>query len=121
ASISLVLALAARRLLLPAPRSIETPGRGAAGYWLATTSAVLALRVLITLYQGGAPELLASGPFPSISLAIGIVIAAGAIFAYFLLFTGRVTAELALQAHLDPLTDLLNRRAFEERSRQELQ
>lgn len=121
ASISLVLALAARRLLLPAPKAAETPGRRAAAYWLATTSGLQALRVALTIFRGGAPTLLAGGPFPSISLALSIVIALGAIFSYFLLFTGRVTAELALQAHLDPLTDLLNRRAFEERGRQELQ
>src|SRR5690606_33926357 len=41
-------------------------------------------------------------------------------FAYFLVFSGRVTAELAIQAHLDPLTETLNRRGFEERARQEL-
>ncbi len=53
-------------------------------------------------------------------MAASVVIGLGAVFAYFLVFSGRVTAELALQAHLDPLTETLNRRGFEERARQEL-
>ncbi len=119
-AISLLLALASARLFRQ-PRGIRiNPGRRAAAYWLAATAAVLALRVVATAIAGGAPPLLDDNPVPNLYVALSVIIALGAIFAYFLLFSGRITAELAVQAHFDPLTNLLNRRGFEERARQEL-
>lgn len=120
ASLSLLLSLSAARLFREAPGKLRNPGRRAAAYWLATTAALLGVRVLTTLVQGGAPPLLAEGAVANLSVAVSVVIALGAVFAYFLLFSGRVTAELAVQAHLDPLTELLNRRGFEERAALEL-
>ncbi len=119
-ALGVMLALTAYRLFRPDSEALDTPGRRAAAWWLAVTAGVMLVRIVLTLVQGGAPPLLESGPYLSVSVAASIILAHGAIYAYFLLFSGRVTAELALQAHLDPLTDLLNRRAFEARSNQEL-
>lgn len=119
-ALAFLLTLAARRLFV-APRGVLfNPGRRAAAYWMATSAALLVMRVVLTLAQGGAPPLLGDEALPNLFVAVSVVIALGAVFAYFLLFSGRVTAELAVQAHLDPLTELLNRRGFEERAKQEL-
>lgn len=120
-ALSLLLGLASSRLFVGRRASSLNPGRRAAAYWLATAAALLAMRAVGTLILGGAPRLLVDEALPSLSAAIGVVVALGAVFAYFLVFSGRVTAELAVQAHLDPLTELLNRRGFEERAKQELQ
>jgi len=119
-ALALLLALASRRLFTAAPGAPPNPGRRAAAYWLATSAAVLLARVVITAAQGGARPLFGADAVPGLLVAGSVVVALGAVFAYFLLFSGRVTAELALQAHLDPLTEVLNRRGFEERARQEL-
>lgn len=120
AALALLLGLAARQLFAAPRGAMPNPGRRAAAYWLSASSALLVVRVAITLIQGGAPALLGDEPLPNLVLAISVVVALGAVFAYFLLFSGRVTAELAMQARLDPLTELLNRRGFEERAKQEL-
>ncbi|MBX3141190.1 MAG: GGDEF domain-containing protein [Trueperaceae bacterium] len=119
-ALALLLALASRRLFAAPRGAPHNPGRRAAAYWMATSAGVLATRVVVTVVQGGAPPLLEQDVFPSLSVAVSVVIALGAVFAYFLVFSGRVTAELTVQAHLDPLTELLNRRGFEERAKQEL-
>src|SRR5690606_23223826 len=96
-AISLLLALASARLFRQ-PRGIRiNPGRRAAAYWLAATAAVLALRVVATAIAGGAPPLIDDNPVPNLYVALSVIIALGAIFAYFLLFSGRITAELAMQ------------------------
>ncbi len=119
-ALAVLLALASRRLFAAPRGAYYNPGRRAAGYWLATSAAVLVTRVIVTVVQGGAPPLLDEGALPNLFVALSVVVALGAVFAYFLVFSGRVTAELAVQAHLDPLTELLNRRGFEERAKQEL-
>lgn len=120
-AIGLILALSSHRLFRKSPGNLENPGRRAAAYWLGTTAVLLLVRVVSTLIQGQAPPFLTDETVPNLSVALSVVIALGAVFAYFLLFSGRVTAELAVQAHRDPLTELLNRRGFEERAAQELQ
>lgn len=121
AALSLLLALTSQRLLVGPRATSLNPGRRPAAYWLATAAALLAVRAVGTAALGGAPRLLGEGGIPPVSVAVGVIIGLGAVFAYFLVFSGRVTAELAVQAHLDPLTELLNRRGFEERAKQELQ
>lgn len=121
AVLSLLLALTSHRLFVGPRATSLNPGRRPAAYWLATAAALLAVRAVGTAALGGAPRLLGEGALPPISVAVGVIIGLGAVFAYFLVFSGRVTAELAVQAHLDPLTELLNRRGFEERAKQELQ
>ncbi len=121
AALSLLLALTSHRLLVGPRATSLNPGRRPAAYWLATAAALLAVRAVGTAALGGAPRLLGEGGMPPLSVAVGVIIGLGAVFAYFLVFSGRVTAELAVQAHLDPLTELLNRRGFEERAKQELQ
>jgi len=121
AALSLLLALTSQRLLVGPRATSLNPGRRPAAYWLATAAALLAVRAVGTAALGGAPRLLGEGGIPPLSVAVGVIIGLGAVFAYFLVFSGRVTAELAVQAHLDPLTELLNRRGFEERAKQELQ
>jgi len=121
AALSLLLALTSHRLFVGPRATSLNPGRRPAAYWLATAAALLAVRAVGTAALGGAPRLLGEGALPPISVAVGVIIGLGAVFAYFLVFSGRVTAELAVQAHLDPLTELLNRRGFEERAKQELQ
>jgi len=121
AALSLLLALTSQRLLVGPRATSLNPGRRPAAYWLATAAALLAVRAVGTAALGGAPRLLGEGGMPPLSVAVGVIIGLGAVFAYFLVFSGRVTAELAVQAHLDPLTELLNRRGFEERAKQELQ
>ena len=119
-ALALLLALASRRLFTAAPGAPPNPGRRAAAYWLATSAAVLLARVVITAAQGGARPLFGADAVPGLLVAGSVVVALGAVFAYVLPVRGRVPAELALQAHLDPLTEVLNRRGFEERARQEL-
>ncbi len=121
AALSLLLALTSHRLLVGPRATSLNPGRRPAAYWLATAAALLAVRAVGTAALGGAPRMLGEGGIPPLSVAVGVIIGLGAVFAYFLVFSGRVTAELAVQAHLDPLTELLNRRGFEERAKQELQ
>lgn len=118
--LSLLLALTARQLFRQAPRRIRNPARRTAAYWLAITSGLMLTRAGATAIQGGAPPLFGVGPTANLLVALSVIVSLGAVFAYFLLFSGRLTAELELQAHLDPLTDLLNRRAFEARATQEL-
>lgn len=119
-AIALLAALASRRLFAE-PRGMRfNPGRRAAAYWLAASAGVLVIRVVATVVGGGAPPLIDDNPIPNLYVALSVIIALGAMFAYFLVFSGRVTAELAVQAHFDPLTELLNRRGFEERAKQEL-
>lgn len=121
AAVSLLLALTSRRLFVPPRGAFFNPGRRAAAYWLAVAAALLAARVVLTLASGGAPRLVGVEGPPSLYTAASLIVALGAVFSYFLVFSGRVTAELAVQAHLDPLTELLNRRGFVERATQELQ
>lgn len=119
-ALALLLALASRRLFT-VPRGVPyNPGRRTAAYWMATSAAVLVIRVVATVVGGGAAPLIEESPLPNLYVALSVIVALGAVFAYFLVFSGRVTAELALQAHLDSLTGLLNRRGFEERAKQEL-
>jgi diguanylate cyclase (GGDEF)-like protein len=119
-AIALLLGLASRRLFAE-PRGIRpNPGRRAAAYWMAASAGVLVARFIATVIGGGAPPLIDDNPIPNLYVALSVIIALGAVFAYFLVFSGRVTAELAVQAHFDPLTELLNRRGFEDRARQEL-
>lgn len=120
AAIALLLALASRRLFAQPRGSQFNPGRRVAAYWLASSAAVLVLRIILTAVWGGAPPLINANALPNLLVALSVILALGTVFAYFLLFSGRVTAELAMQAHLDPLTELLNRRGFEERVKQEL-
>lgn len=119
-ALAFLLTLAARRLFVAPRGALFNPGRRAAAYWMATSAALLVMRVVLTLVQGGAPPLFGDEALPNLLVAVSVVIALGAVFAYFLLFSGRVTAELVVQAHLDPLTEVLNRRGFEERAKQEL-
>lgn len=116
-----MLALSSLRLFRQSPGKLKNPGRRAAAYWLGTTAALLLIRVILTIVQGEAPPYMTQQVVPNLSVALSVVIALGAVFAYFLLFSGRITAELAVQAHRDPLTELLNRRGFEERAVEELQ
>lgn len=120
-ALGIMLALSSVRLFRTSPGSLHNPGRRAAAYWLSTTAALLLVRAIITIAQGEAPPFMTQQVVPNLSVALSVVIALGAVFAYFLLFSGRVTAELAAQAHRDPLTELLNRRGFEERAVEELQ
>ncbi len=120
AAVALLLGSAARRLFDDTDGVRWNPGRRPAAYWLAASSGVLVIRVIATLAGGGAPPLMTQSTFPNLYVAISVTVALGAVFAYFLVFSGRVTAELAMQAHLDPLTELLNRRGFVERAKQEL-
>ncbi|MFA5551544.1 MAG: GGDEF domain-containing protein [Trueperaceae bacterium] len=120
-ALGFMLALSSVRLFRKSPGSLHNPGRRAAAYWLGTTAALLLVRVIITIVQGEAPPFMTQRVVPNLSVALSVVIALGAVFAYFLLFSGRVTAELAVQARRDPLTELLNRRGFEERAIEELQ
>lgn len=120
AAISLLVGLASRRLFMTPAGLHDNPGRRAAAYWMAASAGALAVRVITTVVGGSAPPLIGDDAIPNLSVALSVIIALGAVFAYFLLFSGRVTAELAMQAHLDPLTELLNRRGFEERAKQEL-
>lgn len=118
--IALLLALASQRLFAE-PRGMRfNPGRRAAAYWLAASAGILVVRVIATVAGGGAAPLLEDDSIPNLYVALSVIIALGAIFAYFLVFSGRITAELAMQAHFDPLTELLNRRGFEVRAREEL-
>lgn len=119
-ALALLLALTARRLFRAAPRNMRNPARRPAAYWLATTGALMLARAVATVVQGGAPPLFGAGAAANLLVALSVMVALGAVFSYFLLFSGRLTAELELQAHLDPLTDLLNRRAFETRATQEV-
>lgn len=120
AGVSLLLGLAARRLFTVPPFRPYNPGRRPAAYWLAAASAVLAARVVLAAVVGAAPPLFESSPAQNLAVTVSVILALGAVFSYFLLFSGRVTAELATQAHRDPLTALLNRRGFEERANEEL-
>jgi diguanylate cyclase (GGDEF)-like protein len=120
AAIALLLGLASRRLFVDPPGIRSNPGRRAAAYWMAASAGVLVARFIATVIGGGAPPLIDDDPIPNLYVALSVIIGLGAVFAYFLVFSGRVTAELAVQAHFDPLTELLNRRGFEVRARQEL-
>ena len=53
------------------------------------------LSAIVTIAQGEAPPFMSQQVVPNLSVALSVVIALGAVFAYFLLFSGRVTAELA--------------------------
>lgn len=119
-AVALLLGSAARRLFNDPDGVRWNPGRRPAAYWLTVSAGVLVIRVIATLAGGGAPPLMTQSTFPNLYVAISVTVALGAVFAYFLVFSGRVTAELAMQAHLDPLTELLNRRGFVERAKQEL-
>ncbi len=119
-AVALLLGSAARRLFHDPDGVRWNPGRRPAAYWLTVSAGVLVIRVIATLASGGAPPLMTQSTFPNLYVAISVTVALGAVFAYFLVFSGRVTAELAMQAHLDPLTELLNRRGFVERAKQEL-
>src|SRR5690606_18074512 len=111
----------ASRRLFHDPEGVRwNPGRHPAAYWLAVSAGVLVLRVIATLALGGAPPLMTQSTLPNLFVAISVTVALKAVFAYFLVFSGRVTAELGMQAHLDPLTELLNRRGFVDRAKQEL-
>lgn len=118
-TIALLLGLSARRLFVPT--GTRSVGRRPAAYWMALGSALLLLRGVMAAAAGWAPPLMSGDTTASLAVAMSVILALGAAFAYFLIFNGRLTAELALQAHLDPLTELLNRRGFEERAQQELQ
>lgn len=119
-AIALLLGLASRRLFMEPAGVRLNPGRRPAAYWMAAAAGVLVVRVIGTVVSGGAPQLMEADALTNFAVAASVVIGLGAVFAYFLVFSGRVTAELALQAHLDPLTETLNRRGFEERARQEV-
>lgn len=119
-AVALLLGSAARRLFKAPDRARLNPGRRPAAFWMAAAAGVMVVRVVATLIAGDAPPFLAEDAFTNFAVAASVIIGLGAVFAYFLVFSGRVTAELALQAHLDPLTELLNRRGFERRARQEL-
>lgn len=119
-ALSLIFALTSRRLFSAPPALAHNPGRRPAAFWLAASASLLGARVVLTMVQGGVPPVQAQDTLTRFVLALAVLIGVGAVFAYFLLFSGRVTAELAVQARLDPLTDLLNRRGFEERATLEL-
>ena len=119
-AIALLLGSASRRLFMEPAGARLNPGRRPAAYWMAAASGVLIARVIATVVSGGAPPLMQADALTTSAVAASVIVGLGAVFAYFLVFSGRVTAELALQAHLDPLTETLNRRGFEERARQEL-
>src|SRR5690606_30104156 len=114
--VALLLALASRRLFMTPDGLRFNPGRRAAAYWLASSAGVLVVRAITAMFGGVPSPLIGENAVPSLYVALGVIVAVGAVFAYFLVFSGRVTAELALQAHLDPLTELLSRRGFEERA-----
>src|SRR5690606_2793 len=97
-AISLLLGLASRRLFMEPANVRLNPGRRAAAYWMAAAAGVLAIRVVATVVTGGAPPLIQQDAITNFSVALSVIIALGAVFAYFLVFSGRVTAELALQA-----------------------
>lgn len=94
-ALGIILALSSVRLFRTSPGSLHNPGRRAAAYWLSTTAALLLVRAIVTIAQGEAPPFMSQQVVPNLSVALSVVIALGAVFAYFLLFSGRVTAELA--------------------------
>src|SRR5690606_4976870 len=85
AAVSLLLALASRRLFVTPGGTRFNPGRRAAAYWLATAAAILAIRIVATVVAGGAPPLIDDNPIVNLSVALSVIVALGAMFAYFLL------------------------------------
>lgn len=118
-AITVLLGLSARRLFSTATKSPQ--GRRPAAYWMLVGAALLTARAVLAAVADWAPPVLSSELTPSLTVALSVVVALGSAFAYFHIFNGRLTSELALQAHLDSLTELLNRRGFEDRAQQELQ
>lgn len=119
-AIALVLSLSGKRLLTPTSKQLNTVGRRAAGYWFFANAFVMATRAFTTIALGRASPTLGAEPLNVVTVIAGVITVLGAVFTYFLLFAGRVTADLERQAQIDPLTELFNRRAFEKLAKEEL-
>jgi diguanylate cyclase (GGDEF)-like protein len=113
-AVSLPLVLASRQLFRTRTgKSSHEFGRHQIAFWLALCASFFMARVIVTIVQGGAPPVLENSLIQTLFLGCGLISMVGLILTYFLLYSGRITAELAQQAHHDVLTGLLNRRAFE--------
>lgn len=112
-AVAVVLSLCGRRLLTPTTKSQGAVGRQAAAYWFFANALVMVFRPFTALALSSTSAVLGNEPLNVLMVVAGIITVLGAVFSYFLLFAGRVTAELERQAQIDPLTGLFNRRAFE--------
>jgi len=101
-------------LLFRKPRGLRDVALDSLGLMLAGLSLSNIVRLAGVAWQGAPQDYLRSGPFLAWVLVVNSALQCGAIVAYVWLTASLLRLELAVQAATDPLTGLLNRRAFEE-------
>jgi len=100
-------------LLLRKAKGIGDIAGNSMGWMLGGLSLSNLLRLLWVWKEGAPQEYLRSGPFLAWTVIINSCLQCGAIVAYVWLTASLLRRDLELQAATDPLTGLLNRRAFE--------
>ena len=111
-AVAVPLALAAWHLLSSARDAAPRAGRWMTATWLGVSATVLVIRA-VGASLGANFETLGDSPAQGIVLAAALLSVTALVFSYYLLYFDRSTSDLRFQAERDPLTGLLNRRAFQ--------
>ncbi|HEX7003521.1 MAG TPA: GGDEF domain-containing protein [Trueperaceae bacterium] len=118
-AVALPLGLAAHQLLRGPSGAARNTGRQLTAAWLLASCVILVVRAAAALL-GVNVESAEGSPAQGLVLVASLLSVTALVFSYYLLYFDRSTTELRFQAERDPLTGLLNRRAFHSRAAREI-